>query len=67
MLRDFVPEDWQSVHCYACDPDVVKYVEWGPNTEADSQGFVDRVIELSKIEPRVDFELALFCPTKTGL
>ena len=59
MLRDFCVDDWHSVHCYAADPDVVRFVEWGPNTEDDTKDFVSRAIQMSQINPRVDFELAL--------
>ncbi len=59
LLRNFRADDWRSVHDYAVDPDVVRYVEWGPNTEADTKNFVDRVIEQSLISPRVDFELVV--------
>jgi ribosomal-protein-alanine N-acetyltransferase len=58
-LRNFRADDWLAVHSYASDPEVVRFVEWGPNTEDVSQNFVQRVIQLSQADPRVDFELAI--------
>lgn len=59
LLRDYLSEDWQSVHEYASELDAVKYLDWGPNAVLDSQNFVDRVIELSQTSPRFGFELAV--------
>jgi RimJ/RimL family protein N-acetyltransferase len=58
-IREFAIDDWLAVHSYASDPDVTKYVEWGPNSETDSKNFVDWAIQSSTIQPRLDFEFAL--------
>jgi len=44
VLREFQVDDWQSVHEYASDEDVIRYVEWGPNSEADSKNFVEKFV-----------------------
>ncbi len=44
LLRYFVPEDWVAVHAYASIPEVSRFDSWGPNTEADSQAFVEHCI-----------------------
>jgi [ribosomal protein S5]-alanine N-acetyltransferase len=67
LLRDFAVGDWPSVHSYAADPDVVRYVEWGPNTESDSRNFVDYAIRLSKEDPRLGYELAVVLPIEKTL
>ena len=59
LLRDFEPGDWAAVHKYAADPDVVRFVEWGPNSEDQTREFVERVIAMAKVTPRVDYELAV--------
>jgi [ribosomal protein S5]-alanine N-acetyltransferase len=59
VLRDFVEEDWRAVHRYACDAEVVRYMEWGPNTEAETRQYIDRVIASQKASPRYTFELAV--------
>jgi len=59
ILRDFVAGDWRAAHTYAADPEVVRYMEWGPNDEAMSRAFIERVVALQRAEPRRDFELAI--------
>jgi ribosomal-protein-alanine N-acetyltransferase len=59
LIRDFVPEDWISVHSYASDPDVARYMIWGPNSEEETKSFIQRAIEMQKQGPRVDFESAI--------
>lgn len=36
ILREFKEKDWQAVHEYASDPEVVRYLTWGPNKEGDT-------------------------------
>src|SRR5438093_6589263 len=59
LLRDFVEDDWRAVHSYAADPEVVRYMEWGPNSEAETRNYVELVIASRKDEPRFDYDLAL--------
>jgi [ribosomal protein S5]-alanine N-acetyltransferase len=59
ILRDFVADDWRAVHTYAADPEAVRYMEWGPNDEATTRAFVERVTVFQHAEPRRDFELAV--------
>lgn len=39
MLRDFEETDWKPVQDYASDPEVVRYVDFGPNSEEESRIF----------------------------
>jgi ribosomal-protein-alanine N-acetyltransferase len=59
LLRDFVEDDWRAVQRYAADPEVVRYMEWGPNSEADTRNYVELVIASQKDQPRLDFDLAV--------
>jgi len=59
LLRDFVEDDWQAVHEYAVDPEVVRFMDWGPNTEQQTKDFVARTIGHRHEEPRRAFELAV--------
>ncbi|AKU91960.1 acetyltransferase, GNAT family [Vulgatibacter incomptus] len=59
VLREFVPADWEAVHAYAADAEVVRYELWGPNTEVQSRAFVDAVIRSRAEDPRRAFELAV--------
>ncbi|MBI2218089.1 MAG: GNAT family N-acetyltransferase [Candidatus Rokubacteria bacterium] len=44
VLREFERHDWEAVHVYGSDPEVVRYLAWGPNTERDSRTFVQHAI-----------------------
>ena len=57
-LRDFNPADWGSVHEYASDPEVTRYVGWGPNNEEDTTNFLKRVLGSQLSLPRENYELA---------
>jgi ribosomal-protein-alanine N-acetyltransferase len=59
LIRDFVPEDWVDVHSYASEPEVTKYMIWGPNTEKETKDFIQLTIAMQQQQPRIDFELAV--------
>ncbi|MHC5596210.1 MAG: GNAT family N-acetyltransferase [Nostoc sp.] len=59
ILRDFVESDWQAVHQYASDSEVVRYLPFGPNSEEDTKNFLQREISLQREEPRQHFALAV--------
>ncbi|WP_432507212.1 GNAT family N-acetyltransferase [Kineococcus arenarius] len=50
LLRDFTPDDIEAVHAYAGDSEVCRYTDWGPNTAAQSQAFVDEMCAASTAE-----------------
>jgi RimJ/RimL family protein N-acetyltransferase len=66
-LRDFIEDDWISVHKYASDPETVRYVGWGPNSEEDTKNFMQRVIASQREEPRRNFELGVTLKEQTTL
>jgi ribosomal-protein-alanine N-acetyltransferase len=43
-LRPFRPEDRPAVHAYAADPAVVEFMEYGPNTEAETDEFMSEAL-----------------------
>ena len=59
VLREFRDQDFEAVHAYGADPDVVRYMPWGPNSEAETRDFLERAQSYTEIEPRVEFELAI--------
>jgi RimJ/RimL family protein N-acetyltransferase len=58
-LRDFTQNDWKSVHEYGSDPEVTRYVGWGPNSEEDTTNFLKRVLQSQLGTPRENYELAV--------
>jgi ribosomal-protein-alanine N-acetyltransferase len=63
-LREFTFEDYDGVHAFASDPEVCKYVVWGPNTPSDTKTFLQRSISEQKENPRFRYNLAVVHPTK---
>jgi ribosomal-protein-alanine N-acetyltransferase len=59
ILRDFVESDWQEVHNYASDPEVVHYLPFGPNTEEDTKNFLLPEIKSQRKRLRQHFALAV--------
>jgi [ribosomal protein S5]-alanine N-acetyltransferase len=59
VLREFVREDFDGVHLYASDPEVVKFMPWGPNTRAETRRFIERNIQAQVVKPRTSYELAI--------
>lgn len=63
IVREFRPSDWRSVHTYATDLEVVRYMDWGPNKETDTKAFVKRAIAYRSSRPRLHYELAITLKT----
>jgi RimJ/RimL family protein N-acetyltransferase len=59
ILRDFVESDWQAVHNYASNPEVVRYLPFGPNTEEDTKNFLQTEIKMRRKRPRQHFGFAV--------
>lgn len=59
VLRELDKGDFSSIHSYASDPEVTKYQPWGPNSEADTQMFLNQVIKYQLDNPRYNYEIAV--------
>src|SRR5215468_416143 len=59
ILRDFVGDDWFAVHAYAADPEVSRYMDWGPNSTSETRAYVEQVLVAQQEKPRRDFDLAI--------
>ena len=59
ILREYDQNDLESVHEYCHDPEVLKYMLWGPNSLHDTQQFIDMVISESTQCPRSVYNLAI--------
>jgi [ribosomal protein S5]-alanine N-acetyltransferase len=59
LLREFRDDDFEAVHAYGSDPEVVRYLPWGPNTESDTRKFLARAHCYRAGDPRLSFELAV--------
>jgi RimJ/RimL family protein N-acetyltransferase len=59
LLRDFTTEDVAAVHAYAADPEVCRFVEWGPNTEHQTRQFVTEMVAAASRPDRTSFTWAI--------
>jgi RimJ/RimL family protein N-acetyltransferase len=59
LLRDLKEADLQAVHQYASDPEVVRYMSWGPNTEDETRDFIQRALAGQNEQPRRNYTLAI--------
>jgi [ribosomal protein S5]-alanine N-acetyltransferase len=59
ILREFREEDWRDVHEYASDPETVKYMVFGPNSEQDTRDFIKREIDHQVEKSRSVYNFAL--------
>ncbi len=58
-LRDFSTADWLAVHRYAADPEVVRFMSWGPNTPEETLNFVTVAAASAERQPRRRYDLAI--------
>ena len=59
LLREFSPEDLDQVDEYASDSEVVKYMQWGPNSREETREFLVRTADARLVQPRRDFDWAV--------
>jgi RimJ/RimL family protein N-acetyltransferase len=67
MLRDFEKGDWKLVQDYASDPEVVRYVDFGPNSEEESRIFTQKALDQQSEQSRKNFTLAIVLKAKNVL
>ncbi len=67
FLREFKEADWQAVHSYASDPEVVRFMDWGPNDEDETKAFISRSIASQKETPRTKYTLAIILKEENKL
>jgi [ribosomal protein S5]-alanine N-acetyltransferase len=51
-LRDFVPGDFDSIHTYASDPEVTRFMFHGVRTPEDTTDYLSRMIASQSDTPR---------------
>ena len=67
LFKEPAESDWKAVHKYASDPEVVRFMTWGPNTQEKNQNYIQRGIADRKQEPRSNYELAVVLPAEDRL
>jgi len=59
IIREWKPSDWRAAHVYAADPETVKFMPWGPNTESDTKNFIRKAMGYRLSRPRTQYEFAI--------
>jgi RimJ/RimL family protein N-acetyltransferase len=59
ILREFESSDFDAVHGYASDPEVIRYMPWGPNSRSDTSDFIRLANSEARLMPRISFQLAI--------
>lgn len=59
LLREARLSDYDDVHAYGADPEVSKFMDWGPNTPEVSAQVVGRWVAMSALWPRDEVNLAV--------
>jgi [ribosomal protein S5]-alanine N-acetyltransferase len=59
VLREFSDDDAPAVHAYAADPEVVRYLDWGPNAPEETAGFLALARSAREAVPRTAYHLAI--------
>lgn len=62
LLREYTTNDFDAVHAFASDQRIAKFVEWGPNTTADTKKFLETCVAAQSDPNRSDFTLAVTVP-----
>ncbi|WP_116076569.1 GNAT family N-acetyltransferase [Asanoa ferruginea] len=59
LLRELTSPDRDAVHGYASDTDVTRFMDWGPNSAADTAAFLADVLREAAAVPRLAYTLAI--------
>lgn len=59
LLRDLEERDLEAIHAYASDPEVVRFMPFGPNSAEETATVLRNMIAGQKEVPRVRFQLAI--------
>ena len=59
VLREFTDDDFEWIHPISADPDVVRFMEWGPNSEEDTRNYLESTLQQQQTASRQDYYLAV--------
>lgn len=60
ILAEIDPSQFDAIHAYSSDPDVSRFMAWGPNKPADTHAFIARALAERATTPRTDWNFAVF-------
>lgn len=59
VLREFAADDFDAVHAFASDPDVVEFMDWGPNSPEETRQGLAAFTRDQDANPRTRYNLAI--------
>jgi len=59
VLRELKEADADAVNEFSSDPEVIRFMDWGPNSREDDLAFIRRAIASRRQRPRADFAIAI--------
>jgi len=59
LIREVEESDFDAIHAYASDPEVVEHMSWGPNTEQATRDFIAICLSKIQAEPRLEYVVAV--------
>lgn len=62
VVRDLVLDDVQAMHAYASDPEVARYLFWGPNSFEETEASLASFVAAQEEMPRMIYELGIALP-----
>lgn len=61
-LREYATNDFDAVHAFSSDVRIAEFVDWGPNTAADTRSFLETCLAAQRKQVRTNFTLAVVVP-----
>jgi len=58
-LRELRSDDLEAVHSWSSDPEVVRFLRWGPNTITQTRDYIDAELVSARAKPRLKYGLVL--------
>lgn len=59
ILREYTFDDAQTIYDLIKDPEIYKYMHWGPNSKEDTDNHIKMAIDAQKEIPRISYEMLI--------
>jgi [ribosomal protein S5]-alanine N-acetyltransferase len=59
ILHEMTDENFDAIHAYACDPEVCRFMEWGPNNPDDTRAFIARSVAEQTAKSRTSWNFVV--------
>jgi len=59
VLRQHLESDFDAIHEFSSDEDVCRFMQWGPNTEAQTRSFLESTILNQRVSPKINYDFLI--------